>query len=648
MANGTPAITIPTTRLDPSSLKRFLDGPHHEVREQGRRLLESDEFARPEEEIDGSKYRELVLEWTRKLAERGHTVRGFPEEFGGGGDIGGSIAAFETLAMGDLSLLVKVGVQFGLFGGAVLHLGTRNHHERLLEAIATLELPGCFAMSESSHGSDVQSVRTTATHEREGDELVINTPEPEDRKDYIGNAAAHGRMAVVFCQLVVNGESEGVHAVLVPIRTERGEACEGVMIEDCGHKVGLNGVDNGRLSFDGVRVPRENLLDRYGSIDEQGHYSSPIENPTKRFFTMLGTLIQGRISVCGAGIGASKVALTTAVKHALWRRQFGPPGGNREVLLLDYRAHQRRLLPKLATTYALHFMQGELVASLDQAFGGEEEHPERERRLLETRAAGTKALATWHATATIQEAREACGGLGYLGDYRLGRLRADTDVFSTFEGDNTILMQLVAKSLLTDYRDDFGDLGTLGAASFFVEQAFELIVERTAAREIFSRVWDDLTPSSEEEGDLADRKYQIALFAWREEHLVETAARRLRGGIEADRDPFEVFNDCQDHVLLAARAHIERLLLEAFDRGVESCDDTGTRQVLDRLCDLYALSVVEDNRGWMQEHGRISSTRSKAVIRSVNALCGALRGHAGELVDGFGVPNASLPEIGAL
>ncbi len=123
-------------------------------------------------------------------------------------------------------------------------------------------------------------------------------------------------MAAVFCQLEVGGEERGVHCVLVPLRDERGKVCDGVRIEDCGHKLGLNGVDNGRIWFDDVRVPRENLLDRYAQVSEDGVYFSPIENENRRFFTMLGTLIQGRISVGGASISATKAALTIAVRHA--------------------------------------------------------------------------------------------------------------------------------------------------------------------------------------------------------------------------------------------------------------------------------------------------------------------------------------------
>ena len=88
-----------------------------------------------------------MLDWARTLAREGQPSLGFPKEFGGRDDVGGSIAAFETIAHGDLSLLVKIGVQFGLFGGAVLHLGTRQHHEAHLREILTLQLPGCFAMT---------------------------------------------------------------------------------------------------------------------------------------------------------------------------------------------------------------------------------------------------------------------------------------------------------------------------------------------------------------------------------------------------------------------------------------------------------------------------------------------------------------------
>jgi acyl-CoA oxidase len=626
--------------FDPVALRVLLDGEHREVREHVRAVICRPEFAKGPAAPPTPEYREQVLERARTLADTGGPSLLFPREFGGFDQVGAAIAAFETLAHSDLSLLVKCGVQFGLFGGAVHHLGTRKHHERYLEGIASFELPGCFAMSETGHGSDVQRVGTTATYDPGAEEFVVHTPEPEDRKDYIGNAAAHGRLAVVFAQLVVGGKSRGVHALLVPIRDEDGRVCDGVTIEDCGEKLGLNGVDNGRISFDRVRVPRDALLDRYAQVSPAGEYSSPIESENRRFFTMLGTLIQGRISVGGAAISATKSALTIAIRHALRRRQFGPPDSEEEVPLLDYRVHQRRLLPALATTYALHFAQRSVVAELDRIFG--EEGRERERRELETRAAGLKALATWHATETIQACRECCGGAGYLSENRLAELRADTDVFTTFEGDNTILLQLVAKSLLTGFQEEFGELNPLQTAGFVAGQVWETVVERSGGRELIERLTDDLVPGRERDEDLVDREYHLGLFRWREEHILSGVVRRLRRGIDGGVDPFEVFNDCQDHVLASARAHTEREVLEAFTEAIERCEDSALKPVLERLCDLHALATIERDRAWFQEHGRISSTRAKTVTRSVNGLCAGLRAQAGALVDAFGVPDPVL------
>jgi acyl-CoA oxidase len=431
----------------------------------------------------------------------------------------------------------------------------------------------------------------------------------------------------------------------VPIRDEAGVPVEGVEIEDCGEKLGLNGVDNGRLRFRRVLVNRDALLDRYGEVTEGGEYRSPIENRNRRFFTMLGTLVQGRVSVGGAAISATKSALTIAIRHGARRRQFGPPNSSQEVPLLDFRAHQRRLLPALAMSYALHFSQEGVVGELDRIFGAmgdEGEEAERDRRELETRAAGLKATATWHATETIQTCREACGGAGYLAVNRLSALKADTDVFTTFEGDNTILLQLVAKSLLTGYRDQFGGLNPMETAGFFAAQVWETVVERSAARELIQRLTDDLVPSREREDDLADRDYHLGLFRWREEHVLSGAARRLKRGVDAGADQFEVFNDCQDHVLATARAHVHRELLEAFCEAIERCEDEGLRNTLERVCDLYALSEIERDRAWFQEHGRISSTRAKAVTRTVNSLCAAIRPHAEGLVDAFGIPDEVL------
>jgi acyl-CoA oxidase len=123
--------------------------------------------------------------------------------------------------------------------------------------------------------------------------------------------------------------------------------------------------------------------------------------------------------------------------------------------------------------------------------------------------------------------------------------------------------------------------------------------------------------------------------------VLASVARRLSGGLDDETDPFELLIECQDHLVLAARAYAERLVLEAFAAAVERAPEE-ERPLLARLCDLHALHLLERERGWFQEHGRFSSTRSKALIRAVNAACAELAPHARHLVDAFGIPEACL------
>lgn len=642
-----PATGYVQPEVDVPALTALLDGRYAEVRDLVRTNLAAyADILDQAEQLSVDDFRERVREVVVEMAATGQTGMGFPEEYGGGGDIGASIAAFETLAYGDLSVLVKVGVQFGLFGGAILQLGTRRHHDAHLADLVSGRVMGCFAMTESGHGSNVQALGTVATYDPDAQEFVITTTREDARKDYIGNAAKHAELAVVFAQLEVGGAREGVHAFVVPIRRE-GEPCPGVRIEDDGLKMGLNGVDNGRIWFDRVRVPRTALLNRFADVTPEGVYESPIENPNRRFFTMLGTLVQGRVCVGGAGINAAKVALAIATRYAVRRRQFEATSDTEEELLLDYGLHQRRLLPLIARTYALHFAQEVVAGQLHDVFSGtlsSEGEDEVARRELESRAAGTKALGTWHATRTIQECREACGGAGYLAVNRFAALKADSDIFTTFEGDNHVLLQLVAKGLLTDYASEFEDLDQLGMVRFVTNLAVETVIERTSVHKLLERV-RDLLPGGDDwdqEAGLLDADYQLAMLRFREEHMLAGVARRLKRGIDQEMNPGAVFSRVQDHVVAAADAHVERLVLEAFVDKVRAMPDGANRVALTLLCDLFALTTIEADRAWFMEHGRLTVQRSKAISREVNGLCRKVRPLAVDLVDAWAVPPQML------
>jgi acyl-CoA oxidase len=619
-------------------LRNTLDGRWREVKNQMRARL-TDEVFRPHYTPNTVIARTKVAEQMKIMAAAGAADDGFRKEHGGTGNVGAAITMIEMLAMSDLSLMVKAGVQWGLFGGAIENLGTERHHEAYVKKIINLELRGCFAMTETGHGSDVQSLETTAIYDPGTEEFVIDSATPTARKDYIGGAAETATVAAVFARLITHEGGEpidhGVHCFVVPIRDADGNDLPGVTTSDNHYKGGLPGVDNGRIVFDHVRVPRVNLLNKYGDVAPDGAYSSAIENPNRRFFTMIGTLIRGRICVAGSAGNAARLALDIATRYALQRRQFSAPDDEAEVLIMDYLVHQRRLFPLIAKSYALQFAQNELVARCHDLQTADAPDAE-EQRELESRAAGLKAANTWHASRAIQEAREACGGAGYMAENRLIALRADTDVFTTFEGDNHVLTQLVAKELLTAYADDIRSMSPVEWVRFAANAVGDRVMKRTAAEAIMQRIVD-ARQDSEEEGSLFNRGTQVKMFEDREEYLLSSVARRLQAKSN-EMSAFDAFNAVQDHVLHAASAHIDRVVLEAFVAGIDSCEDEEAREVLDMVCDLYALSVIEDDKAWYIEHRYLSTERAKAVTRGINERCRSLRPYAETLVDGFGIP----------
>jgi acyl-CoA oxidase len=617
----------PAAAFESSSLRAWLDRDHLDVRDRALSALMAPSLRIPAG-LATSEYRERVLEAVRFLAREGLGSLALPERYGGMDDAAAAVAVFETLAFGDLSVVVKFGVHFGLFGGSVLQLGNERHHEAYLAAIGSMRLPGCYAMTETAHGSNVRDLETTATFDPSSDELVIHTPYPGAQKDYIGNAAAHGIMATVFARLLVAGEDHGVHAILVPLRDERRRVLAGITIADCGLKEGLNGVDNGRISFDQVRVPRTNLLDRFATIDDDGRYRSDIPSAGRRFFRMLRTLVMGRVSIAAASVSAAKVGLAIAVRYAATRRQFGPEGAP-EMPILDYPLIQRALMPALATTLGLHFAVRSLQAQVAEAASSDS--PE-----LEVTAAGLKAYASEHCVATLQTAREICGGAGYMAKSRFAGLKADTDVFTTFEGANLVLHQLVAKGLLSRFRDEMGDLTLKGAVRYLAERA------ETALTEL-----NPMATRRTDDEHLLDPEFRLSALAYREERLLRSAATRMRARLEDGMDSFQAVVECQDHLVSLSRAHVEHSVLAGLEDAVARAPNPAFSELLASVSALFALSAIERDCGWFLESGYLEPVKSRAIRSKVGTLCRDVRDHADVLVDAFGIPRALLPDLGS-
>ncbi|KAJ3697043.1 hypothetical protein LUZ61_000748 [Rhynchospora tenuis] len=615
--------------LSPSveSLSEYMRGPHREIQARIFEFFQSRPDLQTPVEISMAEHRQLCMKQMMALV-REAGIRPFrylvenPSAY---------FAIAEAVGGIDISLGIKMGVQFSLWGGSVINLGTKKHKEKYFDGIDNLDYPGCFAMTELHHGSNVQALQTTATFDPITDEFVINTPNDGAIKWWIGNAAVHGKFASVFARLILplqgkGGKSAdmGIHAFIVPIRDlETHALLPGVEIHDCGHKVGLNGVDNGALRFSHVRVPRDNLLNRFGDVSRDGKYTSSLPTVNKRFAATLGELVGGRVGLAYSSVGVLKIAVTIAVRYSLLRQQFGPPR-KPEVSVLDYQSQQHRLMPMLASTYAFHFATQYLVDKYSEMKKTNDDQVIGDVHAL---SAGLKSYVTSYTARSISTCRESCGGHGYAAVNRFGILRSDHDIFQTFEGDNTVLLQQVAGDLLKRYQEKFKG-GTLSMTWNYLRESMSSYLSQP----------NPVTARWEGEDHLRDPKFQLDAFRYRTSRLLQSVAARLQKHTKT-LGSFGAWNRCLNHLLTLAESHIESVVLAKFIEAIQNCPDANTREVLKLVCDLYALDRIWKDIGTYRNVDYVAPNKAKAIHKLTDYLSFQVRGVARELVDAFDLPD---------
>lgn len=594
----------------------FLDGGEERTafRERAQQLLAQ----HPELAGQGLGRYDLTLPQRRELTfNRVRRLYQIFLEHGAGMEQRDAIA--ELAGVFDLTLWVRNGVHFGLFLGALMAQGDQEQQDEWLPPAMLLQLYGSYAMTELGHGSFTRGFETTATFDRQADEFVIHTPTDTATKWWIGAAGQTATHTVCFARLLIDGQDKGVQTFVVQLRDlETHEPLPGVHIGDLGKKMGLQGVDNGWIQFDHVRVPRAHMLRRFASVSRDGVFTQ-----THKAQMAYAALIGTRGKLVTLSVGILKRALTIAVRYCGVRRQgeqVNPADPHPETKLLDYQSHQMRLMPAVAKAYAYHLQTSyieQLIQKFDQQGGDISEQLLAD---IHGTMAGFKAFCTWDVQAAIEQCRQACGGNGYSSYTGLEELLANFSVIVTFEGDNTVMALQTANYLVRSVERQARGEALAGSVQY-LDNCKSL------------KSWRVQSAS-----DLDDPSQILdALNFYVGKQVLQTAAKFH--GLESNKAlPTHQarWNACQVELIEIARVHV---FYNAASRFVELLRDGGVNPqlvpALSALCRLYVLQEFARGAGFFLRESFMTPAQVQLVHDELLAACARVRLDAVALVDSF-------------
>lgn len=228
---------------------------------------------------------------------------------------------------------IRYTVQFNLFAGSVIGLGTDHQAKELLTPIQKNGQLGCFALTEASAG--VLSgliVETTATWDNNKKVFILQTPNAAAKKNWISQGLA-AEFAVVVASLVTKHPTQegktknfGPHAFVIRMREDNGTLLPGIRADDMGRKTVANDLDNAALFFDKVEIPLTGLLQRYCTLDEKTGEYKQTTSEKMRIEVIGQRLLTGRLAIAEMATEGVKKIFMKVKKYTDEKKIHPAPG----------------------------------------------------------------------------------------------------------------------------------------------------------------------------------------------------------------------------------------------------------------------------------------------------------------------------------
>ncbi|KAL1845759.1 hypothetical protein Plec18170_009562 [Paecilomyces lecythidis] len=519
-----------------------------------------------------------------------------------------------------------------MFITTVREQASKHQQAHWMPLIESWRIIGAYAQTELGHGSNVRGIELEARWETDAKEFVLHSPTLTASKWWNGSLGRIANHAIVVAQLLLPSQgsprqyvSHGPHPFIVQIRDMKThQPLDGVVIGDIGPKYGYVTMDNAYMLFNNFRVPHSAMLSRYASINpDTGIYTRP-ELPA----VVYGTLTYVRANIVHHARLVLARAVTVAVRYTAIRRQFHDRDGERtgpEMAVLDYSTVQIRILPLLATTFALHYTGLAMRTIYENTRNEFERGNFQTLAHMHSMSSGLKSLCTTLAADGIETCRRALGGHGFGGGSGLIQLNNDYLSKPTVEGDNWMITQQLAAYLIKKMTAAVQSPNN--AAADEIDRRFKEFLSARCDPGLNLPQHDVLDSDDDIAKSFTLRATVLAYDAYEQRVLRKKNWNELL---------------IQLHKL--SRAQSQSILVTTFLDALttDTSLSSSVKTVLSELYRLFALYTIENNSYEFLRCNAISRADLDRLPSRIQDLMTRIRPHAVKLVDSWMIPDYLL------